>query len=84
MGNDGVKWKNEIYTQNVAGSIPAPPTKPSLPLGRDLRLAAHRRAARPKGLDRSPDPSLLSLPRRAPPPLVTSGDCAGRVGTDRK
>src|SRR5215468_8263947 len=32
--------------------------------------SAHRQSARPKGLDRLPDPyAALSLPRRAPPPL---------------
>src|ERR1700693_3201293 len=41
--------------------------------------SAHRPAARPKGLDREPGPSLrASLPRRAPPPSVTSGDFARR------
>src|SRR5712692_2956099 len=46
---------------------------------RDLRLSAHRPAARPKGLDRGPGPWLRApLPRRAPPPSVTSGDYARR------
>ena len=42
--------------------------------------SAHRRAARPDAaFDRSPDPSRsATLPRRAPPPSVTSGDYARR------
>jgi hypothetical protein len=39
--------------------------KSSLPLSRDLRLTAHRLAARPKGLDHGPDLSLRSRSRGA-------------------
>ncbi len=39
--------------------------------------AAHRPAARPRGLDRRPDPALrASLPHREPPPSLRSGDCS--------
>src|SRR6266849_7337459 len=42
----------------------------SLPLARDLRLRAHRRAARPDAASTARlVPRALSLPRRAPPPL---------------
>ncbi len=41
--------------------------------------SAHRLAARPKGLDREPGPSLrASLPRREPPPSLRSGDYSRR------
>ncbi len=49
---------------------------PSLPLALDLRLPAHRLAARPKGLDREPGPSRAHAPAaRASSPL---GDYARR------
>src|SRR5712691_10848810 len=47
------------------GSPLTPPLFPSLPLARDLRLLAHRRAAQPKGLDRAPGPSPRSRSRSA-------------------
>jgi len=46
------------------------PARTSLPLLRDLRLPAHRLAARPKGLAREPGPSRALAPAaRASSPL---------------
>src|SRR5207249_11934093 len=60
----------------------------SLPLARDLRLWAHRRSARPKGLDRAPGPSRAHAPAaRASSPLGDFArrdpDCC-RVGAARR
>ena len=44
---------------------------------------AHRRSALPNAVGRAPDPETpRSLPRRAPPPSVTSGACARREHSD--
>ena len=62
------------------GMVPDFPRRPraSLRATRATRLC-RRRATRPKGLDRPPRRSLRApLPRRAPPPSVTSGDYARR------
>jgi len=62
----GLRW-----LLNVASA-----SSTSLPLTRDLRLSAHRRSARPKGLDRTPGPSCAHAPAaRASSPL---GDFARR------
>ena len=50
--------------------------KPSLPLSRDLRLTAHRLAARPKGLDHGPDSrGALAPAARDSSPLGDSSRC---------
>src|SRR5712692_4115926 len=65
----------EHYTQNVASACSGPDTL--LPLARDLRLSAHRLAARAKALDREPGPSHALAPAaRASSPL---GDFARPV-----